>query len=356
VRRDREPRRRRATVLALALAAATGACHVDISRVRDGQPLDLPAYEALAEGRSTLAEALARLGAPDKLEAKGGKDYLWYLHRDFTRVGVRFQSPLDIFGVRPTVADVEGSSDETDAMALVFDEKGLLEGKRLRLSESSRKALEAPAGAPPFVQLVPRYGYNAFYLGDGGEEDFEELFQHGHLAGFDVGLRLAAFFQVQIGGSYQIHDGDDFRDRGLTVSLDDLEIYQAEIGGRLFVPPEFLNSFWRLDEVRELFERPDVRAHQGAFFYLEWSVGAAYSESVKVDIDGAPRGTYFDHSLGMSSSLGWGFEYIQGRFGFHLQLVYYSIDAFEEGTVRVLDNDADEFQGVWIGGGASASF
>lgn len=343
---------------ALASLALLVSCHVDVSRVRNGVPLNLEAYESLEEGKSSLDDALERLGAPDRVLARDDRNFLQYFHQDFVRVGVRFQSPLSIFGYRHTIADLEGNSDDTNSLALVFDDRGVLRQKSLRLSHAYARLAEEEEETGWAVYLLPEYAYSPVYLGDGGEEDFNDLFRDGHKFGVHVGILPAPFFMILAGGNYQRHRGDRFDERRRRISLDDLELWQLEVGGRLQFPPEFFTLFWNFDEVRALLYSDDVRRHQGPFFYLKWALSGTYNEDLDVDVDGASAGTYFDRSLRASSTLGAGFEYVRDRFGVHVEVLYQTIGAFEDGDVEgaSVDTDAGDFQNIFIGGGLSFRF
>lgn len=327
-------------------------------------PLDIEGYESLEEGKTTLADTLDELGAPEKLEWKNGKDYIWYLHKDFTRLGVRFQAPISVFGYRHTFAELEGNSDETNSMALVFDEDGVLRQKSLRLS-NTYLALEEKTKVQDSrkldfrwpIYLIPTYGYSPLFAGDGGEEDYRDLFKDGHLMGMHVGILPTPFFMILVGGNYQTYNGDRFNNNGQKVSLDELELYQFEVGGRLQFPPEFFVKFWDFEEVKALLHTSDFQQHQGPFFYIKWTLGGTYNDSIKIKIDNAPAGTYFHHSLRLSSTIGGGIEYIRGPFGVHVEVSYQTIGAFKKGSNRSLDSDdAEDFHNILIGGGFNFHF
>ncbi len=339
-------------LLGLALAASLG-CHVDVSRVRRGTPLDLQAFERLQSGRSTLDDALAALGAPDRLEWKNGKDYLWYLHEDVTRVGIRLQSPVSVFGYRHTFAQLEGDREETDQIELVFDERSVLERKSLRLAPGGGEPVE---GARWRVSITPRYAYSPVLFGDGGEEPFADLFEYGQLFGLEIGVEPTSYLNLSLRGNYQVYEGDEFRDGARVVGLDDLELYQVTLGGRLIFPARALGSLWKLDELKDLFREPDVVARRGLFLSIDWSLGATYADSVPVSFDGQPAAaTYFDHSLSFTSTVGAGIEYSLDAIAIRADFAYQTIDAFDEGSAD-LDTDNDGLSNFLFGGSVSLRF
>ncbi|MGH2627951.1 MAG: hypothetical protein ACRDHY_15030 [Anaerolineales bacterium] len=346
---DRPQTARAAASLLLAALGGLG-CNLDITRVRANAPLDQEAYKQLVVDRATMAEALAGLGAPDKLEHKGGLDYHWYLHLDATRIGLRFESPVSIFGYRHTFVEMDVDAEDTSAMRLVFDQGGLLRQKSLRLAP----AFAAPEAKSPEwkLYLLPRYGLSPMTFGDAGEEPFGELYSHGHLFGGYVGVLPAPYFMLLFGGNFQTYQGKSFRSSGFRISVDDLDLYQFEAGGRFQVPPEFFVSFWDIQKLKALFYTDDLSRHRGFLTYFQWTLGATVNGEVGAAIDGVPSGSYFDRSVRFSSTLGVGVEYRWPKLGFFGGLDYQSINPFEEGDAP-LDNDAGGFQSFIFTAGVS---
>ncbi len=327
-------------------------CSIDITRTRVNLPLNQEAYRQLSPGKTTLDQALKTLGAPDKVEAYPDKDYLWYLHQDSTRVGLRLESPISFFGYRHTIAELDQNAEDTDAMRLVFERNGVLLDKSLRLAP----AFSAPEIAPSWAfHILPRYGYSPLVAGDGGQEPFGKLFDPGQLFGGYVGVLPVPCFMFLVGGNYQTYPGGTFRAQGQRVHLDDLRLYQAEIGGRFQLPPEFFATIGDMDKMKELFYSNDLQRHQGLFLFFQWTVGATFNEEVGARFGATPSGSYFDKSLGLSTTVGVGVEYYWRRLGLQAGIDYQAIDAFESGDVR-LDTDAGSFQSFILTAGASYRF
>lgn len=344
-----------ASGLAVIALLASG-CHLDLTRIQRGTPLNIEAYEKLETSKSTLTEALQELGAPDRVEWKTGKDYIWYYHEDTTRLGIRFRipDPAMNLGISYSPVEIDGSSETTNQIALVFDESHVLERKSLRLSDSySRFAEEDPGWS---IYLQPRGGVSPYFFGDGGEKNWDDLFSHGAYAGLELGLLPAPFFTLLIGVTYHTYPGEDFTTRGLEVSMDDLELYQAEIGGRLNFPFEFFTKFWDFEQVKSLFYSSDVRRYEGAVVFFKWTLGVNYNEEVRATIDGQDGGVYFDQTLALSTSIGGGFEYRWNAFGLFLEALWHTADPFEDNDGSTLDTDADGLSNILVGGGLSFRF
>jgi hypothetical protein len=342
----------RLLVLLAAPLLAAG-CNLDITRTRVNVPLDQEAYRRLEVGRTTLDAALKALGAPDKVETKPEKDYLWWIHQDTSRVGVRLSSPTSVFGYRHTFAEVDVNAEDTSAMRLVFDRNGLLEDKSLRLSLAYREE-EAEKTRWSFF-LMPRFAYSLLAFGDGGEKGYGSLFPTGQLYGGHLGILPAPYFTLLLGGNFQTYEGDSFWAGSHRAALDDLRLYQVEAGGRFSVPPAFFVSFWDIDKLKALFYSDDMRRRRGLLFYFQWTVGATYNEEVGASIDGVPRGTYFDRGVGLSSTMGTGIEYNWSRLGAYAGIDYQVIDTFETGNAP-LDTDAGGFQNLMATAGLSVRF
>lgn len=324
-----------------------------MTRSRVNKPLDQEAYKRLEVERTTLGEALEALGAPDKIESKSEKDYLWYLHQDATRVGFRIQSPVSFFGYQHTFAELDADAEDTSAMRLVFEKDGTLIQKSLRLAPAfSGPEIEKPRWG---LYLMPRYGLSPIVFGDGGEEDYGELFSNGQLFGGYLGLLPVPYFMAIVGGNFQDYDGGSFKAGGARVSLEDLHLYQFEVGGRFSVPPEFFVSFWSLEKLKELFYSNDVERHRGLLFYFQWTLGGTFNEEVGARLDGVPSGSYFDKSLGFSNTVGTGIEVHLRRLGIFAGMDYQVIGAFDGGSAP-LDTDAGGFQSIIFTAGLSLRF
>jgi len=347
-----------ASVFLSALALVSG-CSFDISRQRANVPLNQAAYRRLEVDKSTLGETLETLGAPDKVEYKAGREeqYLWYLHRDATRFGVRIESPVAVFGYNHTFAEIDINAEDTSSMGLVFDREGILREKNLRMAPAYA-GMEEEDKQPPqpwAVYLLPRYGWSPAIYGDAGEGNYGELYKQGHLIGGEIGIMPAPYFMLLFGGNFQRYDGDPFRTGAQTISVEDLRLYQAEIGGRFQVPPRFFVSFWDSNELKKLFYSEDSRLHQGVFITFSWTLGVAYNEDVGVDIDGVPSGTYFENSIGLSTTIGMGAEYRWRRLGVQAGFEYEIVDGFKGGNAPI-DTDAGDFRSVMFTGGISLRF
>lgn len=365
------PRSWSLVLLTAAVFTADG-CAVDVSRSRNGTPIDIDAYESLETGKSTLHETLGLLGAPDRLEFKSDDDYLWYLHRDTSHLGLRLQSPLPLLGYRHTVAELTTNAAETDTVTLVFDDDNVLSQKSIRLSQSQQELRETEEIDWEYF-LIPTFGHSLQNFGDAGEVDFDELFDDGNVFGLQFGVMPVPFFMFLIGANYQVYNANTFRtvfdegqpdeddegdpDATSKISVEDLELFQVEIGGRVQFPPAFFAKFWKLDELKMLFYSPDVRNHQGSFFYVKWALSGTYVPEVDVEVDGVEAGTYFDESYVLASTIGGGLEYAYGPFGAYLELLYQIIRPFDEGNVGGgIDTEASDFSNLLLSGGLNFRF
>jgi hypothetical protein len=343
----------RAALPPAAVLALAAGCSLDINRTRTNVPLNREAYRRLEVGRTSLEETLSALGAPDLLQSKSDIDYLWYLHRDVTRMGLRLDSPITYFGYRHTIAELDVDAEDTSSMRLVFNKAGVLEQKSLRLAP----AFEEAGGAKPSwaLYLMPRYGVSPFLLGDGGERGYQGLFQMGQLFGGSVGALPTPYFMLLLGGNYQLYQGQSFHHAASRVRMEDLRLYQMEIGGRFMLPPEFFVSFWDFNKVKSLFYSDDVSRHRGPFVYFQWTVGGTFNESVGAKIDGIPSGNYFDRSLQFSNSLGVGAEYRWTRLGVYGGIDYQTVGAFKDGNAP-LDTKGGDLHDFVFSGGLSWKF
>lgn len=344
-----------ATILLLVLPGA--ACRLRFTRVQVGQPLDVEGYEKLREGETTLQEALDEVGAPNRVEYVSGRNFLWYFHEDATRAGIEFEVPSPILnlGFRYTPVELDGSSEDTNTLALVFDESGILEQKSLQLSEAYEVLLEDEESGWA-VHLAPRAGVSPVIWGDGGEASYFDLFRPGYTGGLEVGVSPAPFVMVIVGATYQSYAGDSVSTGGRRLSLSDLELYQAEIGGRVQAPAAFVARFWDFEAVKALFYSVDLHTRQGPFVYFKWTLSATYNEEVRADLDGSDAGVYFEDGLGLSTALGLGFEYRAGLLGVHVEALYQTIDPFDNRALPGFDTDAAEFQSLLVNAGISLAF
>lgn len=328
---------------------AAAGCSLDISRVRSNEPLDQETYRKLEVKRTTMDEVLRDLGAPDQLESKSGLDYLWYLHRDTMRLGVRFQSPFSLFGYRPTVAEIDINDLDTNAMRLVFDTgQYVLQDKSLRLAPAF--ARPDPTPQEWGLEIIPRYGFSPLLLGDAGEKSYSDLFSSGQLFGGYLAAFPVPYFMLLAGGNFQEYEGDSFTSRGLRVTMEDLHLYQFEVGGRFELPTEFFEGLADFDKLKKLFYTNDLSHHQGFMVYFQWTLGGTYNEEVFARVQGAPSGSYFKKSFGFSNAVGFGVEYLWERLGVTGGFEYQSIDAFKDGNAP-LDTDADGFGNIVLTAG-----
>jgi len=337
----------------LASLTLAAGCSLEISRTRINVPLDQEAFQELEVGRTTRSDALKKLGAPDLLEYKGERDHLWYLHKDDTQVGLRFRSPISLFGYRHTFARLNVDAEDTSAMRLIFTNDGVLEKKSLRMAAAySTPEITTPGWR---IYLMPRYGYAPLDFGDGGQEDYGDLFSSGHLFGGYLGILPNPYFMILLGGNYQLHNGSSLSTGGVHLEMGDLRMYQLEVGGRFQVPPRFFVSFWDIDKLKELFYTDDLSRYEGLRFIFQWTLGGTINEDVGVKIDGVPGGTYFDKSVAFSTTIGVGLEYRWRRLGIFGTADYQLIGPFRGGTAP-LNTDAGDYQSLIVGGGLSFRF
>jgi len=339
-------------LLAAAFSIILG-CSLDISRVRNNVPLDREAYGRLEQGRTTLSEVLATLGAPHQLEHKSDLDYFWYLHQDSTNAGIRFQSPISFFGYRQTFARLQVDAVDTSSMRLVFGPDGRLQHKSLRLAPGfTEPGAERPGWA---FYLLPRYGFSPYLFGDGGEESYGDLFSHGQVFGGYLGALPAPYFMLLLGVNYQDFEGDAFSLGPSRVKMEDLHFYQIEIGGRLHVKPEIFTSFFDVEKLRALLYSDDIAQHRGTFLTFQWTVGGVFNEEVGAAIDGIPSGSYFENAVGFSTTVGLGAEYRWTRLGIHGGIDYQNVNGFESGDAP-LDTSGGNFNNFTFNIGASLKF
>ena len=335
----------------LAVIFLTAGCSVDVNRARVNKPLDQEFFKRLEVGKTGMGEILDSLGAPDKVEAKSGKNYIWYLHKDTSSVGVRFQSPVSFLGYRHTVVELDADAVDTSSMRLVFDAKNdILEDKSLRLAPAFAKSENVQPGLS--ISFIPRYGFSALTFGDGGEKSYGTLFQPGQLFGGFLGISTTPYFMLLAGGNFQHHEGQSFYKGTDRIGLEDLHLYQFEVGGRFEVPPEFFVSFWDMNKLREMFYSEDIARRRGILLYFQWTVGGTYNEDVDAQINGVQSGTYFKETLSLSTNIGIGAQYLVGRLGFQAGIDYILVGAFNGGSAP-LDTDAGDLQDLFLTFGLS---
>jgi hypothetical protein len=322
--------------------------------VRGNVPLDRETFKKLEPGRTKLGEALASLGAPDKVEAYPDKDYLWWLHKDSTSVGISFESPITFLGYRHRIMEVDAYALDTSAMRLVFDqESGTLIDKSLRLAPAFE---EAEAAKPSWAfSLIPRYGFSPLAFGDAGEKSYSDLFSIGHRFGGYLGAQPTPYFMLLLGGNFQSYQGRTFHTGGHRVDMDDLDLYQIEVGGRFRLPPKFFVSFWDLEKLKSLFYTNDLTRGTGFLVFFQWTVGGTFNEEVGARIDGAEGRSYFEKSLGLSTTIGLGVEYTWKRLGVEAGFDYQVVGAPKGGDAP-LDTDAGDFQSILLNVGLSYRF
>jgi hypothetical protein len=345
---------RRALAAGLVFLALAAGCSLSVTRTRVNVPLDRETFKALEPGKTTQGEALATLGAPDKIEAHPDKDYLWWLHRDTSSVGLSIESPVSFVGYRHRMVELDVNALDTSAMRLTFDHaNGTLVDKSLRLSPAYEERETAKPGWEFFA--IPRYGLIPYSFGDAGEKSYTDLFGLGQLFGGYVGALPTPYFMFILGGNYQTYDGRTFHTDGHRVDMEDLHLYQLEAGGRFRLPPKFFVSFWDIDKLKELFYTEDRSRGAGFLIYFQWTVGGTVNEEVGAHIDGANAGSYFDKSIGLSTTIGTGVEYSWKHLGFQAGIDY-QVVAAPKGGDAPLDTSAADLQNLVLTAGVMYRF
>jgi len=251
---------------------------------------------------------------------------------------VHYPSSRRIIPQRSSAGRVDLNDIDTNAMRLVFDTgQYVLQDKSLRLAPAF--ARPDPTPQEWGFEIIPRYGFSPLLVGDAGQEKYSDLFSYGQLFGGYLGAFPVPYFMLLAGGNFQEYQGDHFTSRGLSVSVEDLHLYQFEVGGRFELPKEFFEGLADFDKLKRLFSTNDLSRHQGFFTYFQWTLGGTYNEEVFAEIQGAPSGTYFEKSFGLSNSVGIGVEYLWKRLGVTGGVEYQTISAFDEGNAP-LDTDA----------------
>ncbi|HVR74841.1 MAG TPA: hypothetical protein VMT52_10935 [Planctomycetota bacterium] len=339
----------------LAISLLGQGCQIDIVRTRGGKAVHPADFERLEVQTTTRNEVLDRLGAPEKAEWKSGEDYFWYLHTDTILTGVRFQFPPfgSVLGYKHTFLQMNENSEETDAMALVFGEDGVLKRKSLRLS----KAYEAPGEdlAGWWFHFVPHFEHSLLLQGDGGIVDYNRMFDNGLRAGLNLGFQPVPVLTLLVSGNFQEYQGRAVRKSGSRVSFDDLQLYQVEIGIRLSAPLSLLGTLTDFDTVKRVLFDDNLSKSRGLRFFLQGTTGLSRSSNVRVKVDGVRAGNFYDGHIGLTGTLEAGLEHNWTWGSAHIGILYQSVDAFDEGNTT-LDDRGDSFQGLFVGGGIGVKF
>ena len=115
----------------------SGCITYQISRYVEGDEVVLP-HERLEEGKTTLAEVLSLLGAPDKVAKAGMENLLIYeralLYRNRLKLGI----PLPLSSLLRTSFDASayGTLVRYDSLALFFNSEGILSHKTFQQGSS----------------------------------------------------------------------------------------------------------------------------------------------------------------------------------------------------------------------------
>ena len=115
----------------------SGCITYQISRYVEGDEVVLP-HERLEEGKTTLAEVLSLLGAPDKVAKAGMENLLIYeralLYRNRLKLGI----PLPLGSLLRTSFDASayGTLVRYDSLALFFNSEGILSHKTFQQGSS----------------------------------------------------------------------------------------------------------------------------------------------------------------------------------------------------------------------------
>jgi hypothetical protein len=115
----------------------SGCITYQISRYVEGDEVVLP-HERLEEGKTTLAEVLSLLGAPDQVAKAGMENLLIYeralLYRNRLKLGI----PLPLGSLLRTSFDASayGTLVRYDSLALFFNSEGILSHKTFQQGSS----------------------------------------------------------------------------------------------------------------------------------------------------------------------------------------------------------------------------
>lgn len=335
------------------LASAASGCHIDIVRVRAGRPLPLQVYEDLAVQKTTRGEVLEKLGAPEKAEWKS-KDYFYYLYRDSTLAGVRFQFPpfRSAFGYQHTFLTLQEGGEDLNAIQLVFDEAGVLEEKSLRLSSQQEEVAKTKPNTISAFHLTPHFEHSVLLLGDGGFRDYDRLFENGFRAGLAFDYQPYPIVALFLDTAYQEHQGSNLSARGMRFGVDDLELFTANVGVRLEAPISLLWNLSDVETVQRLFVDDNVQATQGLRFFLSGSTGIVVNGNVPLKVDGVRSGNLYDNGLGFAGEAGAGLLYAWPWGQVYVNAIYQILDPFDRGNSPV-DDKGSAFQTVLVGGGVA---
>ncbi len=340
------------SLLAAGILAGAAGCNIDIIRFRGGNPLKEDEFAKLEVQKTTRNDAVDRLGVPEKLEWKNGKEYLWYLYQDSVDTGIRFQFPpfRSILGYQHTFLRLDEGAEDVNAMELVFDDRGVLERKSLRLSEAYHPPEDSSGWK---LHLSAHADRSALLQGDAGIRNYDEVFKNGYRAGLSIGWQPMPVVTLLGRGSYQEHQGDSFRTQGGSrISFDDLQLLELELGLRLAAPLSLIWTFTDYENVRKVLFEEDLSRSTGFRFYIEGTTGVTHNNHVPVKINAVPAGNFYDDDWGFSGTLEAGLEY-GGRWGeAHLGITFQTVDPFNPGNSPLRDN-GDAFQAVLLGGGVS---
>ncbi len=347
----------RERLVGLGLVALLCGCSVNVFRVRKETLAPQEKYDELVVGETRLEHTLEKLGAPSRLEWKSGEDYLWYDSLDDITVGLAFRIPTPIFGYRHTFLRLLDAQEEVNSLQLVFDEDGVLRYKRLRMADVYEGDEPDAAGGPKWkLHLRPRAGYSFLLIGDGGEENYDDLFDNGYRTGVDIGIQPFPIATFLIGTSYQRHDGETLRIGGSRARFDDLEVFDFQVGVRVSVPFRIFSAFMGdFQEVKRIVLDDNLDRPGGLRLYVQGTTGGAFNNDVEVKIDGANAGDFYDDDFVLSSTAEAGIEYDWAWGNAYAGVTYQSMDAFEEGD-SPLDGDGDGLQAVMVTGGLGLSF
>ena len=336
----------------IGLIALSG-CRIDILRVRSGEPLDPAVMDKLTVKETTLVDTLEMLGAPDKVEWKSGENYLWYQHADFFDAGLRYRLP--VLGLyQHTFLRVGDDAEQLNQLQLVFDEENRLSQKSIQLADEYAVSDSEDDGK--WVLRLAAHGEYATQLaGDGGVDDFDDLFDGGYRAGLEVGFRPVPVLTVFFDGSFHEYRGDDVFVGDVRWNIDDLQLYQFEVGVRLTAP---LKLFSHIDDsrvLRRILFDEDIRNLRGTHVYIQGSTGVTLSNNVPVTRNGERNGTLYDNEALFSGSVGAGIEYTSSWGVASVGFTFFNTDPLNEGS-SPLDGDTEGFSSVLVGGSLGLRF
>ena len=106
----------------------SGCVTYQIAKYVEGDEVVVP-QEQLEVGTTTLEEALALLGAPDKVAKAGGENLLVYERELLLRNRIKVGIPMSEFFRGNLSASAYGTLVRYDSLALFFDTEGILSHK-----------------------------------------------------------------------------------------------------------------------------------------------------------------------------------------------------------------------------------